>query len=79
MRTYFPLPVMHLLRTVPCLVLPNKSDVYMPVSCPLPLTPNRYNSLKNLLLTFNGHTFYMLSNVITHICDYPEGEARVAL
>lgn len=40
---------------------------------------SRYNSLKKLLLTFNGHTFHMLSNVIAYICDFPKRLACIAL
>ena len=47
--------------------------------CPLPLILSRYVSSKKLLLTFNGHIFYMLSDIIAHICDYPVKQARILL
>ena len=31
------------------------------------------------MLTFNSHIFYILSNVITHNCDYPEEKTCIAL
>lgn len=40
---------------------------------------NRYNSLKKPLLMFHNHTFYMLSNVIAHIRNYPWREVFFAL
>lgn len=35
--------------------------------------------MKTLLLIFYGQNFYMLFDVIAHICDYPKGKKRVAL
>lgn len=38
-----------------------------------------YDSLKKLSLTFNGYTFYMMSDIITHIYDYSDEQACIAL
>lgn len=43
------------------------------------MTSNRYDSLKKLLLTFNNHIFYILTDVIAHIYNYPEEQAQIAL
>lgn len=40
---------------------------------------NKYDSLKKLSLTFNGCTFYILLNIITHICNYFKRKACIAL
>ena len=78
-RSDFALPVVSSSGPAPRSLPPDQSDSPVPVSCPLPLTSSGYDSSKKLSLTFNGHTFYMLSDVIAHIRDYPEGEARIAL
>lgn len=35
--------------------------------------------MRILLLVFNGQIFYILSNILKHICDYPEDEKRMYL
>lgn len=79
MRINFYLLMVPLLGLMLCFVLSNQLELHMPVLYNLLLMPNRYDFLKKLLLTFNSHTFHMLSNVINHICNYPEEETRIAL
>ena len=74
------LPVMSASGPVPSSVSPAQPEPLASASgSALPSMSIGSDPSKTLSLTFNGRTFYMLSDVIAHICDYPEGEERVAL
>lgn len=76
----FCLPIVPASGPALSLVPSDQSEPLVPASSPsLPLMSSGSDSLKKLLLTFNGRTFYILSDVIAHICDYPQEEKRVAL
>lgn len=76
----FCLPIVPASGPALSLVPSDQSEPLVPASSPsLPLMSSRSDSLKKLLLTFNGGTFYILSDLIAHICDYPKEEKRVAL
>ena len=65
---------------VPSSVTPAQSEPLVSALGPtLPSMSRGSDSLKMLLLMFNGRTFYILSDVIAYICDYPEDEEHVAL
>ena len=79
-RSGFCLPVMSALRPAPssfstALLEPLVSALgFAP-----PLISNGSDCLKTLLVSFNGRIFYLLSEVIVYICDYPEDEECVTL
>ena len=76
----FCLRVIFALGLMPSPFSPAQSEPLVSTSgSALPLMSNRSDSLKTLSLTFNNRTFYLLSDIIAHICDYPKGEERVAL
>lgn len=76
----FRLPVMSVSGPAPSSFPPAHSEPLVPASGPaLPSMSSGSDFSKRLSLTFNGRIFYMLSNVIAHICNYPEGQKRVAL
>ena len=61
------------------LLLLDHLNLPIPVSYPLLLMSSGYDFSKKLSLTCNGHTFYMLSNDIAHICDYTKAQACITL
>lgn len=73
MQSDSPLPIMFFLEQIPRSISPDQLDLFVPVSCPL------LYFLQKLLLTFNSYIFYILFNVIIHICDYPEKQVSIAL
>lgn len=80
MRSGFCLPLVSALGPVLSSVSPDLSKLFVLASgLPLPSILSRSDSLKMLSLMFHGHILYILSNIITYICDYPEGEECVAL
>lgn len=65
---------------VPFSVPPAQSELLVSASgSALPSMSSGSDSSKTLSLTFNGRTFYMLSDVIAYICDFPKGKECVAL
>lgn len=64
---------------MPCSVLSEHLELFVPVLFLLPLISSRYNFLKKLSLIFNNHVFYKLSNIITHIWDYSKKKAYIVL
>ncbi len=51
----------------------------IPLQLPSTHVPETAGSPRLLSLSFNGHTFYRLSDILAHINDYPIGLQRVEL
>ena len=80
MGSGFCLFVMSALGPAPSSFSPAQSEPLVLASgSALLLMSSGSDSLKTLLLMFNGYIFYLLSNGIAQICDYPEGKERIAL